>query len=224
MTGLTDQLASLGATRTGPPSESTVAADLSRGRAALRRNRIYLGGAVTAAALALAGTAGYLGASSAAAPHHRHVAAQTQQHGTAAPTRSKIKLVDFTGQQPPGFKITSVPRGFGLQKQASSGFSFILAPPGADKNPGSFSGKLVVTAEAASELGKWQSFGDHSVRVNSSRGRLGDDGTATQLWFDAGHGVVVDVQAWDSIGLTHQQLNDFADGVTTTPSLQLSHG
>lgn len=223
MTDLTDQLASLGATHTGLPSESTVAADLSRGRAALRRNRIRVGGAVTAAALALVGT-GYLGASSAAAPHHQHVAAQTQQHGTAAPTRSKIKLVDFTGQDPPGFNITSVPQGFGLQTQASNGYDFVLAPPGADKIAGSFTGKLVVTAEAASEQGKWQSFGDHSVTVNSSQGRLADDGTATQLWFDAGHGVVVDVQAWDSIGLTHQQLIDFADGVTITSALQLSHG
>jgi hypothetical protein len=220
MTDLTDQLASLGATHTGLPSESTVAADLSRGRAALRRNRIRVGGAVTAAALALVGTAGYR----AAAPHHQHVAAQTQQHGTAAPTRSKIKLVDFTGQDPPGFNITSVPQGFGLQTQASNGYDFVLAPPGADKIAGSFTGKLVVTAEAASEQGKWQSFGDHSVTVNSSQGRLADDGTATQLWFDAGHGVVVDVQAWDSIGLTHQQLIDFADGVTITSALQLSHG
>jgi hypothetical protein len=224
MTDLTDQLASLGATRTGLPSESTVAADLGRGRAALRRNRIRVGGALSAAALALAGTAGYLGASSAAAPHHQRVAAQAKQHGTAAPARSKIKLVDFTGHEPPGFNITSVPQGFGLQTQASNGHEFVLAPPGADKIADSFTGKLVVTAEAASDLGKWQSFGDHSATVNSSHGRLGDDGTATQLWFDAGHGVVVDVQAWDSIGLTHQQLIDFADGVTTTSALQLSHG
>jgi hypothetical protein len=224
MTDLTDQLASLGATRTDLAPESTVAADLSRGRAALRRNRIRVGGAVSAAALALVGTAGYLGSSSAAAPHHQHVAAQTQQHGTAAPIRSKIKLVAFTGQEPPGFNITSVPQGFGLQTQASNGYAFVLAPPGADKIPDSFTGKLVVTAEAASELGKWQSFGDHSVTVNSSQGRLGDDGTATQLWFDVGHGVVVDVQAWDSIGLTHQQLIDFADGVTTTSALRLSRG
>jgi hypothetical protein len=224
MIDLTDRLASLGATRTDLPSESTVVADLSRGRAALHRNRIRVGGAVTAVALALVGTAGYLGASSAAAPHHQHVAAETQQHGTVVPTRSKIKLVDFTGQEPPGFNITSVPQGFDLQTQASNGHEFVLAPPGADKVANSFTGKLVVTAEAASELGKWQSFGDHSVTVSGSQGRLGDDGTATKLWFDAGHGVVVDVQAWDSIGLTNQQLIEFADGVTTTPALQLSHG
>jgi hypothetical protein len=241
MTDLTDRLASLGATRTGPPSESTVAADLGRGHAALRRSRSRMraGGAVSVAALVLVGAAGYFAVSGTAAPHrqhlaapprhaaagqHRHVATTTHQHGNAAPAHAKIKLVDYTGQNPPGFTIASVPQGFGLQTQASTGFAFILAPPNADKNPGSFEGKLVVTAEAGSDLGNWQSFGHLSVTVNGGQGRLGDEGTATQLWFSAGNGVVVDVQAWDSIGLTQQQLINFADGVATTSALQLSHG
>ena len=38
------------------------------------------------------------------------------------------------------------------------------------------------------------------------------------------HDIVVDVQAWDSIGLNDQQLIDFADGVTPTSALKLSHG
>jgi hypothetical protein len=32
------------------------------------------------------------------------------------------------------------------------------------------------------------------------------------------------VQAWDNIGLTEQHLIDFANGVSTTSALQLSHG
>jgi hypothetical protein len=216
MTDLTDRLASLGAIRNDLPSEATVAADLGRGRAARRRNRMRVGGALSVAALAVAGTTVYLGASGTVATHH--------QHETAASARLKIKLVNYSGQEPQGFTIASVPQGFGLQEQASNGHEFILAPPGADKITGSFAGKLVVTAEAASDLGKWQTFGQRSVTVNGSQGRIGDDGTATQLWFTAGHDVVVDVQAWDSIGLTDQQLIGFADGVTTTSALQLSHG
>lgn len=216
MTELIDRLASLGATGSDLPSEATVAADLSRGRAALRRNRMRAGGALSVAALALAGTTVYLGASGAVATHH--------QHKPAASARLKIKLVSYSGQDPQGFTIASVPQGFGLQEQASTGYEFVLAPPGADNSAASFSGKLVVTAEAASDLGEWRTFGQRSVAVNGSGGRVGNDGTATQLWFTPGHDVVVDVQVWDSIGLTDQQLIEFADGVTTTSALQLSHG
>jgi hypothetical protein len=242
MNDLTDRLASLSGPRTGPPADDTVAADLSRGQAALRRrrNRMRAGGALSVAALAIVGAAGYFVASGIASPHrqhlaaapphqhvtatqHRHVATATHQHGNAAPKNAKIKLVDYTGQNPPGFTIASVPQGFGLQTQASTGFAFILAPPSADKNPGSFEGKLVVTAEAGSELGNWHSFG-HAVTVNGSQARLSDGGTATSLWFSAGNGVVVNVQAWANIGLTDQQLISFADGVATTSALQLSHG
>jgi hypothetical protein len=217
MTELTDRLASLAATGKDQPSEATVTADLRRGRAALRRYRIRAGGALSvAAALALAGTMVYLGAPDAVTTGH--------QHQPDASASLKIKLVSYSGQQPQGFTIASVPQGFGLQEQASNGYEFLLVPPGADKNPYSFTGKLVVTAEAASDLGEWQTFGQRSVIVNGSQGRIGDDGTATQLWFTTGHDIVIDVQAWDSIGLNDQQLIDFADGITPTSALKLSHG
>lgn len=233
MNDLTDLLASLGATGNDLPSRATVAADLSRGRAARRRSRMRMGGGVSVAALALAGTGLYFGVSGTAPAHHHNQIASAQhhhetvpnrRHETAGPKRLKIKLVNFSGQDPQGFTIKSVPQGFGLQEQASNGHEFVLAPPGADKSPDSFAGKLVVTAEAGSELGKWQTFGQRSVTINGSQARIGDDHTATQLWFTVGHGVVVDVQAWDTIGLTDQQLIDFANGVTTTSALQLSHG
>ncbi len=142
MTDLTDRLASLGATGNDLASQATVAADLSRGRAARRRRRMRVGGALSVAALALAGTTLYLGASGTVATHHGHE--------TAASAHLKIKLVNYTGREPQGFTIASVPQGFGLQEQASNGHAFVLAPPGADKIADSFTGKLVVTAEAAS--------------------------------------------------------------------------
>lgn len=241
MTDLLDQLASLEATSGGPPSEATVAADIGRGRTALRRGRLRAGGLLSAAVLAAGAVAGYAGTAGTHHPrrpavalpqpggtatrhHQQRTAAKQHHHGTAGLKHAKIKLVDYSGQEPQGFNVASVPQGFGLQEQSSTGFSFILGPPSADPNPGSFIGKLVVTAEAGSELGNWQHFGDQSVTINGNPGRIGDDGTATQLWFSVGHGVVVDAQAWDSIGMTRQQLIDFANGVTTTPALQLSHG
>jgi hypothetical protein len=215
MTDITTGLAELGERLTQAPSGDTVAADLARGRAALRRSRLRMGGALSVAALVIGGTAGYLGVSGQPAAR--------QHHDVTAP--SKIRLADYTGQQPHGFNVASVPQGFHLQIQASNAGSFILAPPGADKSPDSFTGKLVVTAEAASELSGWRSDGDRSVTVHGGQGRIGDQkGSATQLWFAAGHGIVVDVQAWDSIGLTDQQLIDFANGVRTTSALQLAHG
>jgi hypothetical protein len=225
MTDITDELAELGKHRPQPPSEDTVAIDLARGRAALRRRRLRLGGALSAAVLIIGGAAGYVSvAGHSAAPSAGQSAARLHQGATAsAPV--KIRLADYSGQQPQGFNVASVPQGFQLQVQASNAGLFVLAPPGADSDPDSFSGKLVVSAEAASELGHWQSDGSRSVTVHGGLGRIGDQkGSATQLWFEAGHGVVVDVQAWDSIGLTDQQLVAFANGVTTTSALQLSHG
>lgn len=214
MTDITNGLAELGERLTQAPSDGTVAADLARGRAALRRGRLRLGGALSVAALVIGGTAGYLGVSGQPAAR--------QHHDATAPL--KIRLAGYTGQQPHGFNVASVPQGFHLQTQVSNANSFVLAPPGADKQPASFVGKLVVTAEAGSELGNWRADGDRWVTVHGERGRIGNQGDATQLWFGVRNGIVVDVQAWNNIGLTPQQLVDFADGVTTTPALQLSHG
>jgi hypothetical protein len=221
MTDITSRLAELGETLTYAPSDDAVASDLARGRATLRCNRLRVGGALSVAALAIAGAAGYLGTSGQTATRHQHM--------TTASAPPEIQLVDYSGQQPQGFKVKSVPQGFGLQRQEAPSYDpnysahfFVLAPPSADKTPADFVGKLIVYAEAGSELGNWQSFGDRSVTVNGAQGRIGDQDGATALWFTVGKGVVVNVVAYDSIGLTDQQVIDFADGVSTTPALKLS--
>lgn len=228
MTDVTDGLAELGKHLPQAPSEDTVATDLARGRAARRHRRLRLGSAVSVTALVIGGAAGYLSVAgqSTAGQHHGVASVPAKiQPGTTASPAVKIRLADYSGRQPQGFTVASVPQGFHLQIQASNANAFILAPPGTDKDPDSFIGKLVVTAEAGSDLGHWQSFGDRSVTVHGSQARLGDQkGSATQLWFGVGHGVVVDVQVWDTIGLTDQQLIEFANGVTTTSALQLAHG
>ena len=136
----------------------------------------------------------------------------------------KVKLVAYVGQEPQGFHIGTIPQGYGLDLQASTAYFVVLAPAGdADKNPDSFAGKLVISAEDASSYPALSSLGNQSVTVGGVAGRLGDDGTATQVWWQVGS-IMTDVQCWDSIGLTHDQLVTFAATVSTTPQLQLSKG
>ena len=140
------------------------------------------------------------------------------------PTPGTVKLVDYVGQEPSGFVIGTVPQGYDLDLQASNAYTVVIAPAGdADKDPDSFVGKLVVSAEDASSYRSLSSLGNQSVSVGGVAGRLGDDGTATQVWWQVGS-IMIDVQCWDSIGLTHDQLVSFAATVSTTPQLQLSKG
>jgi hypothetical protein len=194
-----------------------VEGDLARGRSALRRRRLSVGTAALSLAVVAAGGAvwltggGFNGGS---------------QSPTAAPSSValKVKLVDYVGQEPRGFDIGVIPQGYDLDLQASTPYEVVIAPSAdTDHNPDSFVGKVAITAEDASEFGGLSSLGNQAVTVTGHPGRLGDDGTATQVWWQIGT-TMIDVQCWDSIGLTHDQIVDFANSVSTTPQLQLSHG
>ncbi|HEX3795981.1 MAG TPA: hypothetical protein VHV57_15920 [Acidimicrobiales bacterium] len=219
MTDVTDRLADLGKTPIGPPSASAVEGDLARGQAALRRRQRRAG--VTALSLVAVAGGGAAWFASGGPQQSRPAPA------VAAATRGvplKIKLVDFVGQEPQGFHIGTIPQGYDLDLQAATANDIVIAPSGdADKDADSFVGKLVVSAEDASTFGSLSSLGHQSVTVGGQPGRLGDDGTATQIWWQVGS-IMIDVQCWDSIGLTHDQLVTFASTVTTTPQLQLSEG
>jgi hypothetical protein len=217
MTDVIDRLADLGRTPIGPPPVSAIEGDLARGRAALRRRRRSAATAALSLSVVAAGGTAWL-SSTGSGRGSRSPAA------TSPPVPGKVKLVDYVGQEPSGFEIGTVPQGYGLDLQASNAYTVVIAPAGdADKDPDSFAGKLVVSAEDASTFGPLSSLGTQSVTVGDVAGRLGDDGTATQVWWQVGS-VMIDVQCWDSIGLTHDQLVTFAATVSTTPQLQLSKG
>jgi hypothetical protein len=111
-----------------------------------------------------------------------------------------------------------------LDLQASTPNEVLIAPEAdADTSPDSFEGKLAVTAEAASEMGGLSTLGSSAVTVGQYAGRIGDDGTATQVWWQVGS-TILDVQCWDTIGLTHAQVVEFASSVSMTSQVQLSHG
>jgi hypothetical protein len=216
MTDVIDRLTDLGQTPLCPPPSSAIDGDLARGRSALRRRHRRAGMAALSLTVAAAGGAAWISSAGSDGGHTPLVG--------APPAPGKVKLVDYVGQEPQGFHIGTVPQGYGLDLQASTPYSIVLAPAGdADKNPDSFVGKLVITAEDASSFGALSSLGHQSVTINGIAGRVGDDGTATQIWWQVG-AIMIDVQCWDSVGLTHDQLVNFASTVSTTPQLQLSKG
>jgi hypothetical protein len=217
MTDVIDRLADLGQIPIAQPETSTIDGDLARARKALRRRHRRAGSATLSLAVVVAGGTAWFTSDS----HH---SARRTPVVAAQPTPLKIKLVDYVGQEPRGFNIGTIPQGYDLDLQASTPYSIVVAPSeDANKDPDSFVGKLVVSAEEASTFGPLSSLGTQSVSVGNAPGRLGDDGTATQIWWQVGS-IVIDVQSWDSIGLTHQQIVDFASSVSTTSQLKLSLG
>jgi hypothetical protein len=219
MTDVIDRLADLGQAPIGSPPVSAIEGDLARGRAALRRRHRRAGLAALSLAVVAAGAGGAAWFSSTRPDGGHHAPAVV-----SPPAPSKIKLVAYLGQEPQGFHIGSIPQGYGLDLQASNAYTVVIAPAGdADQDPDSFAGKLMVSAEDASFYRSLSSLGTQSATIGGVPGRLGDDGTATQVWWQVGS-IMIDVQCWDSIGLTHDQLINFASTVSTTPQLQLSKG
>jgi hypothetical protein len=205
-----DRLAALNRGKDSIPAD-VVEADIRRGRRARRRRRARIGVAVTAAVLAGAGisanmTLGGAAGQSASAGHAQHPA---------------IQLVDYNGPQEPGFRITKVPQGFGLALQASTPAKLVIARSGDQSSPDNFVGKIVIIAE---DLPPSELQAGRQVTVNGARGAIiHPDPEATTVLFPA-HRLTITVQAWNSIGLTDQQLIKFSDGVTVSDDVQPSHG
>jgi hypothetical protein len=217
MTDVTDRLADLGQSPILPSAPATGDGDLARGKSALRRRRRNATTATLSLAVIAAG--GAVALSSSPRPG-------ATDHGSAIPASTvplKIVLVDYVGHEPKGFNIGAIPQGFDLQ--ASSASEVLLAPSGdANTDPDSFVGKVAITAEAASEFdGGLAALGTQSATIGGNPGRVGDDGLATQVWWQVGS-TIIDVQCWDSIGLTQDQIISFAGSVSTTPQLQLGNG
>jgi hypothetical protein len=218
MRDVQDMLATLShAVTPGPAGADVVAADVTRGHQAMKRNRRrrFAGlGAATAAVAAVAVAVippAHLGRS---APE---VSAGGSSSVTAQTT--KVRLVAYTGAQPAGFTVSTVPAGW--QVIASDDYSFVVAPPGAPvSQPDSFVGRIVVMLQGMSEF----SGDSHvtQVTVNGKEGQLGltaDGNTATGAkWLifpdAAGHKVLVQVPT--SLGLTDAQIVSFAQGITVT--------
>jgi hypothetical protein len=201
------------------------AADLARGKKLLARrtSRRMLGGAVaTAAAAAIAvGAVAVVPSGPAAKPSHPGVAAG-QRTVAGQRTAGRIRLVAYTGAQPPGYTVKVIPAGWVIQ--GSNPYALVIAPANAvNKDPDVFVGKLFVGQEAFDASGS-SAQGWTPVHVT---GR-----TAYYSVQDSTAGVVIKmtpsdwltVQAPTSLGWTKQQVIAFALGVTILPTAQEGKG
>jgi len=211
------------------PSHDQIAADLTRGRRALRRRRVVqactgsaFGVAALAAAIAVATST-----SAPTAPEDRVVA------GAAA-----VQLVAYKGEQPKGFTVDKVPDGWFVQ---TSELGFLTVAPEKAKNPGpgvnpsadpvydknSFIDKIVIMLESKdqsgpSREGKAVKVGNHEgVLLKSLRGETPDGPAPTapggdtgwELWIKQPSGVYLIVQVWQGVGLTEDQIVELGAGV-----------
>jgi len=195
----------------GPASPEVVAADVTRGRHAVtRRRRLRLGlcGAAVAVAVAVAVGAGQVG----------------RQPGGTAPS-ARVQFVSYTGQQPKGFKISTVPDGWQVISDDES--SFVVAPPGQDVSPPKpghafgVGNRIAVSLQGLTQLDPDQHIS--RVDINGEEGQLGfareRGGKLSDIrWLifpdGAGHRVLVQVPA--SVRLTDDQVVRFARGIGVT--------
>ena len=124
-----------------PAPEAVVDADLARGRRALNHRRMRRTGtrSVLAGALAIGAFAAYSPGSHPAGTAPRRAAGCTPTRqasltpprpatGKAAAVPAGIKLVAYTGEQPKGYTVDSVPAGWELQ--GVNNFALVIAPVG----------------------------------------------------------------------------------------------
>jgi hypothetical protein len=207
-----------GAVAPVPPSPETVAGDLARGHRALTRRRrrraCSAASAVVIAAVALV----TVNASQAG-----HIAPPASA-GSRAAQASGARLVAYTGAQPAGFRVSTVPAGW--QVVSSDPAAFVLAPPGASTAEPtgngsviSFVGRLAVMLQGMSRLPADEPV--TNVTINGRPAQLGaydESGPNRALWLiftdTAGHKILVQVPA--SLHLSTDQIIRFAQGITAT--------
>ena len=209
-----------------PTTDADLTGDLARGRSALRRRRTLLTNGALALAviggLVVAGTSGAFDSDSKApAVNAAPVAPST---GSAVPSTdlsSAIQFVAYTGKQPEGFTVATVPDGWKIQGVNS--YALVIAPPtGVDDQIDSFVGKLVVMLQSQDENpdpdGIPVSVGDHhGVMLDPG------DGYAS-IHYNDGSGHMVVVQWPNSAGWSKEDVAKFAAGVQVTSDAKAGRG
>jgi hypothetical protein len=219
----------------GPGQDEPVdpAADLARGRRLLRRRRLAGLAGVAAAVLcgalvplALHGSSGTAGMNGAAGVGAKPAVATSSSPASASsPARAKashkIALIMWTGTQPPGYRVSEMPKGWVVQ--GSTPYALVIAPPDdPSKNPDAFIGKLVVMLQSKSvtsppTLGTAQP-------VNGRAGMFDVQGDTQILTFQVEGGAWVVIQAPVSLGWSGSELAQFAGGVQVLVTAQQGVG
>jgi hypothetical protein len=229
----------------GPADPDVAAADVARGHRALsrqRHRRIAFSGAALAAVAAVSVAVG----SPARVDSTTHPAAAdsgaTKGSGAAGQV-TKVQLVAYTGAQPVGFQVSTVPAGW--QVTSSDRYSFVVAPPGASATAPqtapvgsgqagqrqlqahpdggqavSLVGQIAVMLQGQFTMPSQSPLTE--VNINGKEGLLGfaegGTGSSRDRWliFPSGQGSKVLVQVPVSLGLTSNQIVHFAQGITVT--------
>lgn len=218
MLNLHDGLARIAGPGAEPTSEQ-VAADMARGQKALRRRRLLQAGTGSAFAVAALAAAVAFATTGSGAPAGAPLAQSTGTVGTAAPAGTAsaapapgLKLVAYTGAQPEGYTVDTVPDGWEIQ--GVDEYVLTLAPKNAeDKDVNSFAGKVVVMLQSADD--KSAPKGE-KVDIAGRPGVLGkseDQTTGWQLYVDQSSGPRMQVQVWDGLGWSKSDVVEFAKGV-----------
>jgi hypothetical protein len=144
--------------------------------------------------------------------------------GRGSNAAGSVKLVAWTGTQPPGYRVNWMPSGWTVQ--GSTPFALVIAPPGdTDTNPDSFVGKLVVMLQSASvtsqPAGTSQPVDGRPGFFESAAQAGGDTEILT---FKNNNGQYVVVQAPMSLGWSSAQLAQFCGGVTVLAAAQQGVG
>jgi len=135
-------------------------------------------------------------------------------------TMDQIKLVDYTGAQPPGYTVTMIPDDWVIQ--GSNPFALTIAPANASsKDPNVFVGKLVILQEAF-DTSDTQGLKKTDVRGHTAYYQV-EDGTAS-LIIEQTPSRWLDVQAPTSLGWTEQEEAQFGAGITILPTAQEGKG
>jgi hypothetical protein len=206
--------------------------DLERGRRLLRRRRLLGGAGVTAAIAVGALVPVALQAGGGPAAHHGVSAARTAsgQVGKAPRPSSpppkapgSIALVAWTGTQPPGYRVSWMPRGWVVQ--GSTPFALTIAPPGdKDTNPDSFLGKLVVMLQSADASSPSGTPKPVNGRPGFFESAAQAGGNTEILTFQVAGGHWAQVQAPMSLGWDSAELAKFAGGVQVLSAAQPGRG
>ncbi|AEV82740.1 hypothetical protein ACWT_1721 [Actinoplanes sp. SE50] len=237
MTTLRDQLADL-AGSPGAPTTVQAEADLARGRAALRRRRILQSAAGSALVVAVAAAAVGFGSAGGPSGAGTPLAGGTTAAATSAPAgTAAFDLVSYTGKQPAGFSVDRVPAGWEVQGVTES--SLTLAPVGAkphnsavpqgdvaDSDPNSYVGKVAVMLQSVDEHGAMPGKPE-KVSVGGREGffaKRSDAGDGITLFVKQPNGINLEVQVWDGIHWSRDQIVAFTAGIHVNPNAKQGRG
>ncbi|MCM4082050.1 hypothetical protein [Paractinoplanes hotanensis] len=205
---------------------TVVAADVARGRQAQirrRRQRFAVGGAFVAVAAAAAVGVGQFG--QAAGTPDRASTSVAQEPIPSGSSQARLQLVAYRGEQPTGFKVSTVPDGWLVVSSDPS--AFIVEPASRGELPEdklgavSLEGRIMVSLQGLSQFPPESPV--KKVDVNGRAGKIGHPLDAPGklsdtrwLFFPDASGRQVQVQVPAKVNLSDEQVVDFAKGVTVT--------